>query len=169
MPAKSSYELRQEQWDKKHFELSNPSCNTQAHHVPFQCLPGPPQERRFLFSSDVADQSATFNIKDQFSIILSVPPGSFWPLYTVICCRWHPSGATDMLSEQSSQQRCLAVQEKMRVYVQYIMAKGHMFLYNTRVGNTCNLFTLFIVLLSIHRRLWSPYLLSLPCITNTSH
>lgn len=38
-------------------------------------------------------------------------------------------------------------------HIQSLMAKGHMFLCNIHVGNTCNPFTLFTVLLSIHRRL----------------
>lgn len=58
---------------------------------------------------------------------------------------------------------------KAREHTGHTMAKGHVFLGNTHMGNTCNPFTLFIALLSIHRRLWSPYLLSVLWITNTAH
>lgn len=49
-------------------------------------------EHRFLFSGDAVDQSTAFNLKDQFIIILSVPPRSLWSHCTVICCQQHPSG-----------------------------------------------------------------------------
>lgn len=121
----------------------------------------------FCSLGNVDDQSATFNLKDRFSIILSVSPRSFWLHRTVICCQHVLSHGCALWEKLTATLPCHI--GKDGACMQYIMAKGHVLLCNTRVGNTCNPFTLFIVLLSIHRRLWSPYLLSVPCITNTSH
>lgn len=49
------------------------------------------------------------------------------------------------------QKHCLGCTGKDKEHVWCVVAEGYMFLYNTLMGNTCNPFTLFIVLLSMHR------------------
>lgn len=118
-------------------------------------------ERRFLF---LRSESAAFNLKDQFSISLSMLPRPSWPHCMVICCPQHlpvPEPWPCPWAKLTATMPCCTGKVES---THSTHGKGHMFSYNIHVGNTCNPFTLFTVLLSIHRRLWSSYLLSAPII-----
>lgn len=132
-----------------------------SNHLPSPCLTETPQNADFCFS----DQNQPLLIW-KTNLASAFPCSQDHPGHTAWSSAAH--SISQLLShgrapEQSSQQRCLVAQEKWRAHT-VPHGKGHMFFYNIHVGNTCNPFTLFTVLLSIHRRLWSSYLLSAPII-----
>lgn len=143
----------------KHTISHSNVCQGHHHHHPQEC--------RFLLSGNVAAQSATFNWRTNLALYFLCPQDRSDHSARSSAADSVPQVLSHRHAKLTATLPCCTWKDG--VHMQYIMAKGHMFLCNTRVGNTCNPFTLFIVLLSIHRRLWCPYLLSVPCITNTSH